>query len=350
MKGKARTFLVFLITLIFCTGALFAAGGQESPPSPESGAAGVQPAGQGPAAVSLPEPLVLTVGVLKGPSGFGIVRLMEELKSLPQEVSVEYLLAPSPAELVTRIVSGEIQAALLPLNTAAKLYTLGQGYPLAAVPGWGNLYILSRDPEVRSLADLAGKTVYTTGKGATPDFLFRYLAGEEGVDLASVTLDFSFPAAQLAQLAASGRADTVMVPQPFAALVGMKGEGMEVRIDLQAEWARIRGTGENYPMTAFVVSPEFAAGRPEAFRALLDAYRESVAWVLADPSAASLAIERQDILAAGPARAAIPACGLEFRNAVDARGSVEAFLSVLLAMDPQSVGDRLPDDGFYLEP
>jgi len=296
------------------------------------------------------EPMTLQVGVLKGPSGFGVIGMMEDTSPLGQGVSAEYQVVPSPVEMIARLTTGELQAGLLPLNTAAKLYTQAGGYPLAAVPGLGSLYILSRDPEIQSWKDLEGRTVYAIGKGATPDYLLRYYLKAHGVDTAAVAVDFSIPAAQLAQMAAAGKADTLLLTQPFVALVQNQSADMKVRLDFQETWKTLQGTEKAYPITAFVVDPVWAAERPEAYKVLLERYRSSLSWVLAHPDEAAGLIEKHGILAAGPARLAIPDCGLAFITAPEARAEVTAYLKVLLESDPVSVGGSLPDEGFFLVP
>ena len=105
-----------------------------------------------------------------------------------------------------------------------------------------------------------------------------------------------------------------------------------------------------YPITAFVVSPKLAAKRPKAWTTLMDAYSQSISWVLANPDQAAALVDKHGILAAEPAKMAIPDCGLVFIPANKARPEVEASLQVLLDADPISVGGALPDDGFYLAP
>ena len=296
------------------------------------------------------EPMTLNVGVLKGPSGFGAIGMMEDETPLGQGVTAEYHVVPSPVEMIARLTTGELQAGLLPMNVAAKLYTQAGGYPLAAVPGLGSLYILSRDPELKTWKDLEGKTVYAVGKGATPDYLLQYYLRAHGVDASSVTVDFSIPAPQLAQMAAAGKADTLLLTQPFVALVQNQSADMKIRLDFQEAWKALQGSSRAYPITAFVVDPVWASERPEAYEALLERYRRSIAWVLAQPSEAAGLIEKHGILAAGPARMAIPDCGLAFFSAAEARDEVTAYLKVLLESDPVSVGGRLPDEGFFLVP
>ncbi len=297
-----------------------------------------------------PMPMTFAVGVLQGPSGFGIVKMIEGLTALPQNVETVYQIIPSPTEMVARLASRELQAGLLPLNMAAKLYTKDAGYPLAAIPGRGVLYILSRDDGLNTWEDLAGKTVYAVGKGATPDYLMRYFLAEKGIDEKSITMNFSLPALQLAQMTIAGQVNTLLIPQPFVSLVQGKSPDMTIRLDFQKTWMEIRKSEQSYPITAFVVDPQFALERPLAFAELLTSYRDSVAWVLNNQDEAALLIESHGIFAAGPAKAAIPNCGLEFTAAKYAKEDVEAYLQVLLDSDPISVGGGLPDENFYLSP
>ncbi len=299
---------------------------------------------------SVQNPMTFTVGVLQGPSGFGIVKMIEDLASLPQNVETVYQVIPSPAEMVARLASRELQAGLLPLNMAAKLYTKDAGYPLAAIPGRGALYLLSRDDGLNNWTDLGGKSVYAVGKGATPDYLMHYFLAEKGIDEESITMNFSLPALQLAQMAIAGRVDTLLIPQPFVALVQMKSPDMTIRLDFQETWMELRKSEQSYPITAFVVDPQFALERTHAFAELLTSYQDSIAWVLNNQDEAALLIEKHGIFAAGPAKAAIPNCGLEFTAAQYAREDVEAYLQVLLDSDPVSVGGSLPDENFYLAP
>lgn len=245
MTKNKPTPLAVLILLVATVLPIFAGGKAEEAPAPE-----------------VLEPMVLNVGVLKGPSGFGIIKLVEETASLGEGVEVRYQVLPSPAEMVARMASKEIQAALLPLNVAAKLYTKGAGYPLAAIPGRGSLYILSRDPEVRNWEDLAGKTVYAVGKGATPDYLFHYYLAEKGIDAADVTLDFSIPAPQLTQMAVAGKADTLLLPQPFAALVQLQAKDVEVRLDFQDTWRELQGGMRHTPSPPLWWIPPSPPGVP----------------------------------------------------------------------------------------
>ncbi|HAK45500.1 MAG TPA: ABC transporter substrate-binding protein, partial [Spirochaeta sp.] len=245
--------------------------------------------------------------------------------------------------------SGEVDAAFLPVNTAAKLYTKGLGYKLVAVSGIGSLYMLSADRAVTDWAELKGKTIYLTGKGATPDYLLRYLLIENGLDpYVDVQLNFTAAPPQIIQLIAAGKADTAFIPQPFAMMAEKKTEA-EIVLDPQQALMDNRGTNKPYPFTAFVISEGLINERPEAAAALSTALGDSIAWVISNPDEAAAVVDGLGIMGAAIAKPAIPLCGISYIPAMDARADVEDFLQMLLELDPVSVGGQLPDEGFYFK-
>ena len=295
------------------------------------------------------EPMTLQAAAFKGPSGFGIIRMFETPPDLGENVSVEFQVLPTPQEMVARVAGGELDFAVFPSNMAAKLYTEGPGYKLGAVTGMGLISVVSRDASIRDWEDLKGKTVYSVGKGATPDYLFSYLLKKHGLDPEKdVTVDFSITnGAQLAQFIIGGKADTAVLPQPFVTLATKKATDVEAVLDFQEAWKEVQGSDTSYPITVVVVKPQLAQEHPAVVTAFLQAYAESIGWVNANPAEAAALIEKHDIMPAAIAQPAIPSCNLQFIAAADAKQVMEDYLSVLLDYNPASVGGQLPDEGFY---
>jgi NitT/TauT family transport system substrate-binding protein len=297
------------------------------------------------------ESLVIRGAVYKGSSGFGAVRLLEDPPELGAGISVEFQVLPTPQEMVARVSSGEVDIAVFPTNLAAKLYNAGTGYRLGGVIGYGILHLLSSDTGIASWADLDGKTVYTVGKGATPDFLLRYFLSRSGVEK-QVSIDYSITAApQLAQALIGGKVEYGVLPEPFATLVSNKAPTVSSVIDFQQSWNDLYGgeEGRSYPITVVVLSSKLLDSHPEVARRFLDAYKASIEWVRANPDDAAALIEKFDIMPAAIAAPAIPNCNLVFLPAVESRPLVEDFLRVLLDFDPASIGGKLPDEGFYFQ-
>ena len=335
IRGK-----IFLLTAVIFTIACFGvfAGGTQESESSEASVTEAEPA-----------ELKIVVSALKGPSGFAAAKMVGDNFQPGSNVNADYILVASPLEAVTKMTSGEIDAAFLPVNTAAKLYTSGLGYKLAAVSGLGSLYLLSTDDTVSSWENLKGKTIYLTGKGATPDYLLRYLLIKNGLDPdKDVQLNFTAAPPQIIQLIAAGKADTAFIPQPFALQASLK-TGAAIALDPQQELMELRGTEQPYPFTAFVISERLIRERPEAASALSLALGDSISWVSSNAEEASAVIEELGIMGAAVAKTAIPVSGIAYIPAAEAKADVEDFLQMLLELDPVSLGGKMPDDGFYFK-
>ena len=86
------------------------------------------------------------VAALKGPTGMGLAKLIEENESGESENHYEFTLASSADEILASIIQGEFDIAAVPTNVASILYNKTEGkIQMAAVNTLGVLYVLSTD-------------------------------------------------------------------------------------------------------------------------------------------------------------------------------------------------------------
>ena len=121
--------------------------------------------------------------VLSGPTGVGAAKLLSDndagttLNDYNAEVVTEN------GQIQTALTSGEVDIAAIATNVAANLVAQSDGsIQMLAVNTLGVLYILDKNVGITSLADLSGKTIYATGKGANPEYILNYLLTQNGVD------------------------------------------------------------------------------------------------------------------------------------------------------------------------
>ena len=286
----------------------------------------------------------LRLGVLNGPSCIPAAYLLNE--------DVEKF--AEPTALLPKMLKGEIDVGFLPANVAAKVYNSSNGaIQCVAITGNGNLSLITTDTSVKSLDDLKGKTVVVAGQGATPEYMFRYLLGKNGIaaDTADgVTLDFSIPTAQIAAQLISGKISYAVVPEPFATVAQTKSDKVFVAVDLQAEYERFEGKGKVYPLTVMVVTKDFAKKNAKVLKAFLSDYQASLAKTLENPAEAGKLCEDFGLgLAAAIVAKSVPKANYVYIPAskADAKKKVEELLNIFLEFDASSIGGKLPDKGFY---
>ena len=124
------------------------------------------------------------VTALKGPTAMGMVELMNEAESgAVNGNAYDFTIASAVDEVSPKLVKGETDIAAVPTNLAAVLYNNTEGQvEVLAVNTLGVLYIVESGDSVNSVEDLRGKTIYASGKGATPEYALNYILMQNGID------------------------------------------------------------------------------------------------------------------------------------------------------------------------
>ncbi|SNS58574.1 NitT/TauT family transport system substrate-binding protein [Anaerovirgula multivorans] len=292
----------------------------------------------------------MRVAALNGPTGMGMVELMERNENGDAALDYDFTLMGSPDDLAGKIISGEVDVAAVPTNLALVLHNRTEGkVQLAAVNTLGVLYVVENGDSIHSVTDLKGKTINISGKGATPDFIFQYILQENQLEAdKDVMLDFKLQHAELAAFLAAGDVDIALLPQPHVTTAMMKNENLRIALDITEEWRKVMGSEGQLAMGAIVVQKEFAEENKEALDTFLEEYERSVNFVNQQMEEAAMLIEKYEILPnVAIARKAIPYSNIVYIDAQEAKPFLEDFYQVLFNFEPKSIGGKLGDEGFY---
>ena len=289
----------------------------------------------------------LSVVALKGPTGMGLVKLMEQAAAGNSEQPYHISLAASPDEVVGQFVSKEVDIAAIPINLAAALYKKTEGnVNMIAVNTLGVLYVLENGNTLTSLSDLAGKTLGATGQGSTPEYILNYLLEQNGIR-DDVTVEYYTEHAELASLLAENRVSIGLLPEPNVTATMLKNQDLRIALDLTKEWDAVSG-GTKLVQGCIIAQKELVENDPNAVEKFLKEYADSVAFVNENPQDAGALIEQFGIMGSAAAAAkAIPNANIVCLTGKDMQQSAKAMLEVLFAADPKSVGGAVPDDGLF---
>lgn len=325
---------VMMLSLTACAG-----GSEASSSAPEGSSAVAE------------ERAAVRVGGLKGPTAMGMVKLMEEDAAGTTANDYEFTLAGSADEINPLLIKGELDIAAVPTNVASVLYNKTEGQvEILALNTLGVLYVVENGNTIQSVEDLRGKTIYSTGKGATPEYALNYILGENGLTTGTdVTVEYKSEHSELASLLAAGQADLAVLPQPFVTSVLAKNPDVRIALNLTEEWDKVTEDGSKLTMGALVVRKDFAESNPEAVRNFLKEYQASTQYVTdeANLDDAAALIEQYGIISAAVAKQALPYCNIVCITGEEMITAAEGFLSILAKANPQSVGGTLPAEDFY---
>lgn len=295
------------------------------------------------------EKLEISVAALKGPTAIGMVQLMENAENHSTANDYNFTIAGAADELTAGIIKGDIQIAAVPCNLASVLYNRTKGaVQLAAINTTSVLYIVETGEAIQSLEDLKGKTIYSTGKGTTPEYTLNYLLRTAGIDPENdVSIEYKSEAAEVAALLAESDNAVAMLPQPYVTVAMTQNDKLRIALDIAAEWEKLAEDGSSVVTGVVLINKAFAEENKEAVNAFLEEYAASTQYVKENIEAAAQLVEKYDIVKAAVAVKAIPYCNIVFLEGEEMQTKVSGYLKTLYDQEPSSIGGVLPEEDFY---
>ena len=290
------------------------------------------------------------VAGLKGPTTMGLVNLLAMEQNGTASQNYDLQLYGAADEVVPKLIKGEVDIAAIPANLAATLYQkTNGGIQVLAVNTLGVLYVVEKGGDtVQSMADLKGRTILSTGKGTTPEYVLRYLLRKNGIDPdKDVKIEYYSEASEVtAQMAATKKDAIAVLPQPYVTAAQMKDSSLRVVLDLTREWNKVCDTQLITGVT--VVRTAYAEEHPEEVINFLKDYQKSVDAANDDLDGTAALCEEVGVVAkAAIAKKALPKCNIVYRIGDEMKADVNAYLQVLYDASPAAVGGKLPDANFY---
>lgn len=340
--------IISLITAFMLTAALLAGCG-----SPGNGTADQTDKQENSGTQTQAEPVDVNVMALKGPTAMGMVKLMDDADSGNVDTeNYSFEIAASADEVTPKLIQGETDIAAVPANLASVLYNKTEGQiQVLAVNTLGVLYIVENGDSIHSVSDLAGRTIYASGKGSTPEYALNFILEKNGLTPGTdVTIEWKSEHSECVSALAQDPEGIAMLPQPFVTTAQAKNPNLKVALDLTEEWDKVMENEETKSSLltgVVVVRKEFAEENPEAVEDFMDRYADSVKYVNDNVEEAAKLVGNYDIVTEDVAVKAIPECNIVCITGEDMKEQLSGYLAVLKDANPESIGGELPGDDFY---
>lgn len=289
------------------------------------------------------------VGGMKGPTTMGLVQFMNE-EETEGDGEYTFQMVTAADELTGAFVAGNVDIALVPANMASILYHKTEGnVQVIDINTLGVLYLVTADESISTVADLKGKTVYSTGKGQTPEYVLNYLIGANGLSQDDVAVEFKSEATEVVSALVQDETAIGILPQPFATAACKQNENLKEVCDLTKEWDN---TGNGTLVTGVTIAKkDYIEANPEIIDDFLDEHEDSIEEANEDPEKTAELIAAAGIVEKAPvAQAALPKCNLKYMDGEEMKAALGGYLEVLMEQAPESIGGSLPEDDFYFIP
>ena len=282
------------------------------------------------------------VAALAGPTGIGLTYLTK----LSDVYTLDLFTAPDQA--TAKILSGDVDIAAVPVNLASVLYNKTEGkVTVIAVNTLGVLYFLENGDTVHSAADLAGKTIYSTGQASTPQYILEQILSQYGLER-QVNVEYIADNTELISKLVAGDAKIALLPEPHVSIACAQSENVRVALSANDLWQEQNdGT---LVQGVYIVRTEYLKEHHDAVDQFLSDARVSADKVLTDENASADVVEMGIIGKEPIAKRAIPNCNIVLKTGEEMHSLVACMLEALYEADAKSIGGKVPDDAFYYVP
>ena len=283
----------------------------------------------------------IKIGVMSGPTGMGMAKLMNDNADSEEKYAFEVYNAPTNA--TQDLLNGTLDMLCLPTNTAAALAGKSSGaISVIAINCLGSLYLMSdKDTTVNSISDLEGKTIYASVPSSTTGPIINYILEKNNVN-AEVVFEADHDA--LVAKVVKGESSIVILPEPKATAALSKASGYSIDLNLSTEWDKI--SDEPLTMGCLVVRNAFLNEHKSLVNRFLDEYEESIEFIgdeKNNESAANMITNAGVLPNANIAKAALKNLygSIVYIDGDDMKEALEGFYTAIEL--------TLPSDSFYYD-
>ncbi len=293
---------------------------------------------------------------ISGPAAvisYPLIVMAEQQSLQDKDIELEFINWKNPDQLRAMILGGEVQFSAMPSNLAAIFYNKGHKLTLMNISVWSVLWLMSTDPELKTLSQLKGKEVVVPFKNDMPDILFNQLLDAQLEQASDVAIRHSHNLFDASQLMLAGKVSYGLLIEPVASILELKSQstnGVKLyrNMEISQLWRETFPQSPALPQAGIIANTNINQDKQLLTRFHHD-YQQAALWCKAQTEAcAEMVVARLPQL---PLKAVVNAIKMTDLNAVkggEARKSLESFYRVLADYNSDKIGGQLPDSGFYL--
>ncbi|MBD7910181.1 ABC transporter substrate-binding protein [Clostridium cibarium] len=285
-----------------------------------------------------------------GLTAMATAKLMKEKPEVEKGYNIEYSIEKTPENIVSEVLKGETDIAIVPSNVAATQYNKNAGYVIAGTIGWGSFYLVSAKSE-SSLEQLKGKEIFNIGKGLTPDLITKIVLKEKGYNIES---DFNFSyvngVTELTPAIMAGKANYAVVPEPALSQVLSKKQDTKILMDFNEEWKKAYNSEYGFPQSTLIVKKDLVEQDNKFIQEFLNKLEESCKF--ASDNNYDLPSYCEEIgvsVNKDMVSKAVEKANIKYVSIKDSYKEYNTYFNKLNDLDPKTIGGKVPDEGVYME-
>jgi len=258
------------------------------------------------------------------------------------EIEVQTIIHKNRNVLISNLMQGKADMALMPTNEAAKLYNKGLDVKIINIHTWGVFYLVTTNPQIKEWEDIGGKEIYVPDKGGPMDILFNYITNSKGID--NIKIKRGKPN-QITQMMINDLAETAFLRETFVTQILLNNKKSRVFEDVQNNWKSV--TGIELPQASFAVRGEILEKNP-GFKDFLNLeYQKAIDWMYGNVEAAADLGEKKMKIPPKVTIKSIDRLNMKIADPLEIEKNINEYLDLLKKYNVESIGGKLPDENFF---
>jgi NitT/TauT family transport system substrate-binding protein len=197
-------------------------------------------------------------------------------------LDVELLSEPAGVQAETALVSGQVQGAVGFYDHTLDLQTKGKSVEsvvqFSQAPGEVEIVSGKAAGDITSPKDFKGKKLGITGLGSSTDFLTKYLAVKNGVNVSQFTPVAVGAGPTFISALQKGSIDAGMTTDPTVATILDKKAG-KVLLDMRTPEGSQEALGGPYPSSSLYMQTDWVNGHKDTVQKLVNAFVKTLKWM-----------------------------------------------------------------------
>lgn len=296
------------------------------------------------------DPVQVKMIIPDGITAIACAKLVKENTTIDSNYNMEYSIEKSSENVVSAVLKGDADLAVVPSNVSATQYNKTGNYKIAGTIGWGSFYLVSTGDE-STIDDLKGKEIYNIGKNLTPDIVMKSILKDKGYNLDA---DFNFSyvngVTELAPMVISGKTKYSVLPEPALSQVSSKNQNAKVILNLNDEWKKLNNSEYGYPQSTLIISKNFYENNKDFANKLISEVKESC--IFASEKNSDLPTYCEEIGVSTDKNIVIKAmdkANISYTDIKDCYKEYKTYFEKLSSFDASTIGGKVPDDEIFLE-
>lgn len=286
------------------------------------------------------------IAVPEGPSGLSLAKLAAD-----RDYAYEVSRHKSTDEIVALVKEGKTDLAIVPVSVAANLFRDTQGgIRILAVNNLVTQYVITKGEEIKELADLKGKTVYSLGKGTASEFIVNEILEKNGIDPEKdVTVEYKETPDEIKAAFEKENGGICILHEPQATEFLVADTKCKRVIRLSEEWKK--AVGSDLVQNVVIARKDYIDSNPEYIEKFLGHNELSLNYlnVNVDSTSPSFLVDNGYYSDATFAASIIAAGNFVFVTGEEMKTSVNGVLDFLYRTDPESIGEIPEGELFYIK-